>query len=155
MSERLVNDQVVGQIREAFQNLKKPVEILFFGKKADCEYCADTLMLVQEIVELSTMLTLRVFDLDEDPDLAKQYDVDKAPSLVLLGRQGNGAGTAEMESIDYGVRFAGIPSGYEFSSLIQGLILVSGSNSGLKPETREFLSQLKQPVLLQVFVTPT
>lgn len=155
MSERLLNDQVVGQIREAFHNLKKPVEILFFGKETDCEYCADTLTLVQEIVELSPLLTLGVFGLDEDADLAEQYKVDKAPSLVLLGKAVNGTGTGEMESVDYGVRFAGIPSGYEFSSFIQGLILVSGSDSGLKPETREFLSQLKQPVLLQVFVTPT
>jgi hypothetical protein len=51
MTERLLNDQVVGQIREAFQNLKEPVEILFFGRKDDCEYCDDTLKLAQEIAE--------------------------------------------------------------------------------------------------------
>ncbi|HSQ16551.1 MAG TPA: glutaredoxin, partial [Anaerolineales bacterium] len=56
---------------------------------------------------------------------------------------------------DYGIRYAGIPSGYEFSSLIQSLVLVSGRDSGLAPETRQALADLKQPVLLQVFVTPT
>jgi glutaredoxin-like protein len=57
--------------------------------------------------------------------------------------------------MDYGVRFAGIPSGHEFSSLIEGLILVSGRDSGLSGEIRKQLRGLKNPVLLQVFVTPT
>ena len=56
---------------------------------------------------------------------------------------------------DYGVRFAGIPSGHEFSTLIHDLILVSGRDSGLSPETRAFLKGLEKPVHLQVFVTPT
>jgi len=42
------------------------------------------------------------------------------------------------------VRFAGIPSGYEFSSFIQDLLLVSGRDSGLRPETRAFLQELRQ-----------
>jgi alkyl hydroperoxide reductase subunit AhpF len=53
------------------------------------------------------------------------------------------------------VRYAGIPSGHEFSSLIQDLILVSGRDSGLSEQTREYLAGLKEPVHLQVFVTPT
>ena len=31
----------------------------------------------------------------------------------------------------------------------------SGRDSGLNPQTREFLGELEKPVLLQVFVTPT
>ena len=54
-----------------------------------------------------------------------------------------------------GIRYAGIPSGHEFSSLIHDLILVSGRDSGLGQETRNFLKSLDSPVLLQVFVTPT
>jgi glutaredoxin-like protein len=65
------------------------------------------------------------------------------------------AGVDGGQVLDYGVRFAGVPSGHEFSSLIQDLILVSGRDSGLNPQTREFLGGLEKPVLLQVFVTPT
>jgi len=67
---------------------------------------------------------------------------------VLAGRDGD-------QILDFGVRYAGIPSGHEFSSLIHDLVLVSGRDSGLSEETRQFLSSLDQPVLLQVFVTPT
>jgi len=57
--------------------------------------------------------------------------------------------------LDYGIRYAGIPSGHEFSSLINEIILVSGRDSNLNKETREYLSTINQPVLMQVFVTPT
>ncbi len=74
--------------------------------------------------------------------------MDKSPSLVLAARDGD-------QLTDYGVRFAGIPSGHEFSSLIQSLILVSGRDSALDEKTRQALKALKEPVTLQVYVTPT
>jgi len=43
----------------------------------------------------------------------------------------------------------------EFSSLIQDITLVSNRDSGLNETTRDFLANLTEPVLLQVFVTPT
>lgn len=148
MQQRLLNDEVLGQVNQVFEQLREPVEVLFFGKKEDCEYCDDTLQLIQEVVDLSDKLGLQVYDLEEDAGIAQQYKVDKAPGLVLLGRDGD-------QLLDYGVRFAGIPSGHEFSSLIHDLVLVSGRDSGLGQETRDFLQGLTEPVHLQVFVTPT
>ncbi|MEW5872958.1 MAG: thioredoxin family protein [Chloroflexota bacterium] len=145
---RLLNDEVVGQVKEVFQQLQSPVEVLFFGSQQDCEYCDDTLHLIQEVTGLSDKLGLSVYDLEQDAALASQYKVDKAPGMVLVGRDDD-------QLLDYGVRFAGIPSGHEFSSLIHDLILVSGRDSQLEPKTRQFLAGLEKPVLLQVFVTPT
>jgi glutaredoxin-like protein len=148
MTETLLNDEVSTQVQKVFENLQQPVEVLFFGKKEGCEYCDDTLRLMEELTELSDQLGLSVYDIDDDQALAQQYKVDKAPGLVLAGRDGD-------QLLDYGVRFAGIPAGHEFSSLVNDLVLVSGRDSGLGEETRQFLSDLDQPVLLQVFVTPT
>jgi len=148
MTERLLNDNIVGQIREAFGQLQNPVEVLFFGKKTNCDYCDDTQQLVEEVVEISDKLSLSVYDGDDDANLASQYKVDKTPGLVIVGREGD-------QLQDYGVRLSGIPSGHEFSTLIQDLILVSGRDSGLSPEAREYLKGLDKPVHLQVFVTPT
>ena len=148
MTEELLNEDIQKQVREALDHMHEPVEILFFGTKQDCDYCADTLQLVDEVSQLSDKLELRVFDVDEDAGIAEQYQVDKTPGLVIAAKEGE-------QTLDYGVRFAGIPSGHEFSSLIQGLILVSGRDSGLDQETRQLLGELKDPVLLQVFVTPT
>lgn len=148
MTERLLNEGIVQQVREAFAQLKHPVEVLFFGRKTDCEYCEATLQLVQEVVAISDKLGLKTYDLDEDMEVARQYHVDKAPALVIAGRE-------DGHLVDYGIRYAGIPAGHEFSSLVHDLILVSGRDSGLSPDTRAFLASLKHPVLLEVFVTPT
>ena len=86
--------------------------------------------------------------MDENPQLAEQYNMELAPGIVITGRE-------ETEIIDYGIRFAGIPSGYEFSSLIQAIILVSKRDSGLKPEVRTELKYITTPINLKVFVTPT
>jgi len=148
MQTRLLNDAIIEQVREVFDQLQEPVEVLFFGQEAGCEYCEDTLQLVQEIVALSDKLGVRVYDLDRDASIAQQYKVDKAPGIVIAGRDGD-------QVQDYGIRYAGIPAGHEFSSLVHDLILVSGRDSGLDAKTRQFLAGLKEPILLQVFVTPT
>jgi glutaredoxin-like protein len=146
--EKLLNEDVATQVKNAFEGLQKPVDVLFFGRKTDCEYCDDTLQLAEEVIDLSDKLNLSVYDIDEDADIAEQYRVDKVPGMVLAGR-------TDEEIIDYGVRYAGIPSGHEFSSFINDLILVSGRESGLNQETVEFLKTLDKPVHLLVYVTPT
>ena len=122
--------------------------MLFFGSQQDCDYCEDTLQLVQEVVDISEKLELSIYDIEEHAALAGQYNVDKAPALVLAGRDGD-------QILDYGVRYAGIPSGHEFSSLIHTLLLVSGRDSDLSQDTRQKLQELDTPVHLMVFVTPT
>ena len=144
----LLNDDVRKQVSEAFDQLQEPVQILFFGSKEQCEYCDDTLLLVEEVAGLSDKLSVQAFDMDADAAVADNYNVSMVPGLVI-------AAEGEDGPVDYGVRYAGIPSGHEFSSLIQDLLLVSGRDSGLNEQTREFLAGLKEPVHLQVFVTPT
>jgi len=148
MADKMLDDAIIGQVKEVFDQLQQPVEVLFFTRKEGCDYCEDALQLAQEDVGISDVLSLVVYDLDEDADVASQYNVDKAPGMVLAGRDGD-------QLVDFGVRYAGIPSGHEFSSLIHDLVLVSSRDSGLDDGTRAFLGGLSEPVLLQVFVTPT
>jgi glutaredoxin-like protein len=148
MPEPMLSEDIRKQIQQIFLKLKDPVELLFFGAEVGCDYCSDTLKLIQEVEELSDKISLSIHDLDQDEDLAQRYQVDKVPMLVVAGKH-NG------QTIDYGVRFAGIPAGHEFSSFIHVLVMVSGRDSSLQETTRQFLQQLKEPVQLQVFVTPT
>lgn len=146
--EALLNDDIKNQVKEAFTQLDQPVEVVFFGQQDGCEYCEQTLQLVEEVAALSDLITHSQYDADRDAEVAKTFNVDKTPGLVIAGRD-NG------NLIDYGVRFAGVPSGHEFSSLIQDIILVSGRDSKLSQSLRDMLVDLKEPVSLQVFVTPT
>jgi glutaredoxin-like protein len=146
--EKLLSDDIQNQVREVFNQLKEPVELLFFNRQEDCELCDQTYQLATELTGLSDLIHFSVHDLDVDKDLAQTYHVDKAPGLVIAGRDGD-------RLIDYGIRIAGIPSGHEFTSLVHDLILVSGRDSGLSNQTRDLLGKLDRPVTLQVFVTPT
>jgi glutaredoxin-like protein len=148
MTTKLLENEMTRQVQEAFKQLKEPAQVLFFGKKEDCQYCRDTLQLIEEVVALSDKLGLEVHDIEDDLAIAQQYRIDKTPGFMIAGKDGD-------QILDYGIRFAGIPSGHEFSSLIHDLILVSGRDSGLSSKARQILQNLDRPVLLQVFVTPT
>ena len=146
----MLDDKIRDQIRELFTNLQHPVEILFFGSpdKARCQYCEETKQLLDEVSSLSDLLTLKVYDIDEDAALAAKYKVDGTPEFVLAGQEAG-------QTLDYGIRYKGIPAGHEFTSLVNDLVMVSQRDSNLSEETRKFLSELSSPVHLQVFVTPT
>ena len=144
----LLNADVIKQIEDAFAPMKESVHVMYFGQKDNCMYCADTQQLIEEVVDISDKLSLDIYDLDADADVAEKFNVDKAPGIVIAGKDGDTVS-------DFGIRYAGIPSGHEFTSLIQDVLLVSGRDSGLTQETRDFLKELTEPVLLQVFVTPT
>jgi alkyl hydroperoxide reductase subunit AhpF len=148
MDSRLLNDNITTQVKEVFKQLAESVEVLFFGARDDCEYCADTLQLVKEITDLDEKLSLTTYDVEGDREVAQRHRVDKTPGLVITGRDGD-------RLIDYGIRYAGIPAGHEFSSLVHDILLVSSRDSGLGEQTRTFLKGISTPVLLQVFVTPT
>jgi len=149
MPTKFLDKEMIKQLSEVFDaHLEHLVEIILFYDNNDCASCEDTHHLLEEITALSEKLYFSAFELKENPQLAQLYQVDLTPGLVIIGRDAD-------RSLDYGIRFTGIPSGYEFSSLIQDILLVSKRDSGLKPEIRSELKGLTKPVHLQVFVTPT
>jgi glutaredoxin-like protein len=147
MSE-LLKEDVKRQVRDVFVGLPHPVQILFFGSQSNCDYCNDTRQLLEEVVALSPSLGLTVLDLEVDSAAAKFYRVDKAPVFIVAAKDGD-------TLTDTGIQYAGIPSGHEFTTLIQDIVLVASRDSGLKETTREYLKALQTPIHLQVFVTPT
>lgn len=146
---KMINDETQEQLVDVFKGMEQPVRMLFFGSKISaCEYCEQTHELIEEVAGLSENIELQAYDIDEHPDVAEKYRVEKVPGIVIAAKNGD-------EIIDYGIRFAGIPAGHEFSSLIQALLLVSNRDSGLSDAGRSFLSNLETPINLQVFVTTT
>lgn len=144
MGEKFLSDSIATAVQRAFKALHLPVEMLFFGGEAD----ADTRRLLEEVAGLSELIGLSSFDFEQNPELATQFHVAHTPCLVMAARDGD-------TLTDYGIRFVGTPSGHEFTTLINDLVMVSNRHSGLGEETRAFLKTLENPVLLQVFLTPT
>lgn len=146
--EKLLNEQVISQISQLFEQMKEPVEILFFGSRDQCEYCADTRQLLEEVTAVDNKLSLSVYDLRDHADMARKFNIDKAPAFVVAGKDGD-------QVIDFGIQYSGIPAGHEFGTLVNDIVLVSGRDSGLSAEARDYLKNLTEPLHLQVFVTPT
>ena len=147
--EKLLSDELIVQIRQVFEKLSQPVQVLLFVSKDKQAACEPTQQLLEELIPLSDKLALSVHDLVAEPELARQYGVqDKAPAIVMAARDG-------AQITDYGIRYLGVPSGHEFSTLIQDLLLVSGRDSGLSKQLRSYIKALSKPLHLEVFVTPT
>ena len=51
--EKVLNDQIIKQITEAFAEVKEPVQVLYFGSKDNCEYCNETQQLLEEVTALN------------------------------------------------------------------------------------------------------
>lgn len=147
----LLNESIQNQVRQVFDKIESPVKLIMFtqgeGGALECSMCADTRNLVTEVAELSDKVSVEVYDFLADKELAEKYRVDKIPALVVL--------PDEPQAQDYGIRLYGIPAGYEFSSLIEDILLVGSRKSGLSEQTLQELAKLDQPVHIQVYVTPT
>jgi glutaredoxin-like protein len=143
----LLKEEDRQQLIKEFEALKNPVKLLMFTQELECEYCRETRMIAEEIAGLSDSISLEVYNFVTDKEVAEQYDIDKIPAIAVL-QDGD-------EPIDYGIRYYGIPSGYEFSSLIEDVMMVSQGESGLSEATKTQVAELTEPVHIQVFVTPT
>lgn len=143
----LLDNDTRKQLTEMFESLQKPVKMVVFTQEMECQYCRETRQIAEELSSLSDKISLEVYDFVEDKALADQYGVDKIPATVILegGKDGK----------DFGIRYYGIPSGYEFSSLIHDVMMISEGDPQLSQEMTDWLADLKTPVHLQVFVTPT
>ena len=140
----LLKDKDKQHLQEQFtKRLKNPVKLVVFTQTIACDFCEQTEQIAQEVASLSDKITVEVYNFVADKAVADQYGVDKIPATVIEGEQ------------DYGIRFFGIPSGYEFSSLIEDIMMVSSGESGLSEDTKKTIATLKEPVHIQVFVTPT
>jgi len=143
----LLKEQDQEQLRQEFAALSHPVKLVVFTQEFECQYCRETRQIAEEVTELSDQITLEVYDLMADKEIAEQYNVDKIPATIVMA--------GGEEPLDYGIRYFGIPSGYEFSSLIHDILMVGDGDPGLAAETEAWLADLTEPVHFQVFVTPT
>jgi alkyl hydroperoxide reductase subunit AhpF len=108
-----------------------------------CGTCETTERLVSELDELLPRLNVTVLDLVANSEKAAEQGIDRVPALVLNGTAGGR------------VRFFGIPAGYEFAAFLGALMEVGGAREGIDSATRTKLDEIKNPIDLKVFATPT
>jgi glutaredoxin-like protein len=130
------------EIKKRLNEIENDVKLILFTQSLNCESCPETETLLRELANLSDKLTLEIFNPHVDREKAEQYNVTQTPTLILEGER------------DYGIRFLGMPGGYEFASLLEDLIAVGKRSSGLSEESRQKIQGVTEPLNLKVFVTP-
>ncbi len=139
----LVKDDTKNEVRERFKKLTGEVKLVNFTQKIECHYCEETRRLTEEIASLSAKISSKVYNFTLDKEKSQEYKIDKIPAIVVEGEK------------DYGIRFFGIPGGYEFDSLISSIIEVSAKSTDLSSESKDKIGRIDKPVHIQVFVTLT
>ena len=147
----LLDDPTRKEVEEILGELDQPVRLVMFtqgkGGVPECETCAQDRQLAEEVAALSPKIRLEVRDFVADAARAEEMRIDKIPALAILAD-----GPTPR---DYGIRLYGIPAGFEFSTLIEDLLIVGRRDPGLTEKTRGELGRLREPVHIQVFTTPT
>ncbi len=143
----LLKEEDRQHLTQEFAGLQHPTKLIVFTQEFECQFCRETRQIAEELADLSDMIDLEVYDFVADEEIAEQYNVDKIPATIVM-RGGE-------SPKDYGIRYYGIPSGYEFSSLVQNVTMIGSGEHGLSQSTEEWLADLAEPLHMQVFVTPT
>ncbi len=149
---RLISDQHKTQLKRTFRkDLSSDVKLLLFTQRPspvtipgrECQYCAQTQQILEELTSLSPRLHLETIDFYQQRQLASDHGISRIPAIVL---DANGASRA---------KFYGIPSGYELAAIIEDIKTISRGVSPLSMATRKKLRQVNKPVHIQLFVSPT
>jgi len=139
-----IDEKLRHEISKQLSVLNKEVKLVMFTQELECMYCRETRTLLEELVETSDKLKLEVYNFVIDKDKAELYGVDKIPAIVML--EGDK---------DFGIRYYGIPSGYEFASLLEDIKMVGTGEVDLSEDIIERVKLIDKDVHLQVYVTPT
>ncbi|MBZ5535829.1 MAG: thioredoxin family protein [Acidobacteriia bacterium] len=134
-------EQVI--VSEQFQRLENPVRMIHFTQGLMCDTCPETQRLLEDLASLSDKVTLEVHNFAIEQELAAQFQVARVPATVIQTEK------------DFGIRLYGLPSGYEFASLLHAILAVSRSATELSEESKTLLRSVTTPTHIQVFVTPT
>ncbi len=142
----LLTDDVKNKVRPLLAELVHEVELkvytgssLVIPGQDQPGHQRETLAMLRDLAELSDKLTVTETPIAGD-DEAKAAGITRAPTTVFR-RKGE---------TRTNLRFLGLPSGYEFTTLLEVIRMV-GTDQAFDDQVGE----LSDPVLLQTFVTPT
>jgi len=139
----LLDSRIIDKIKERFSALKERVRLIVFTQEFECQFCQENRTLNEEIASVSDKIDVEVFDFQKNRIEVERYRISQIPATVVMGDR------------DYGLRFYGIPGGYEFNSLLDTIVMVSQRESGLSAESKRRIKGWNKPTRIQVMVTLT
>ncbi len=122
--------------------MKENVKLIVFTGD-NCQYCHVATAIARELEELHENIEFQEHRVDDQ--FAKKYGIEHAPTVVIT----------DGDKFGGRIRYVGLPSGYEFSSLVEDIIDVSRRTAEVSDEVKMQLDIIDKPVRIQIFVTPT
>ncbi len=146
-----LDESIQTQVKEVLEAMTKDVELVVYTgsslvlpNRDEPGHQRETVELLKEVASLNEHIKVLEKPLAGDLE-AQDAGLSLAPTTLLR----------EAGSSRTNIRFIGLPSGYEFQTLIQTLLML-GTGEALSSETStEKLADLSEKVTLQSFVTPT
>jgi NADH-dependent peroxiredoxin subunit F len=125
----MLDPALVSQLQAHLDKVVHPVELV--ASLDDTPKSAELMALLEQIAGLSDMITAE-----------RRDDHERRPSFAI-----NRVGT------DVGVRFAGVPLGHEFTSLVLALLQVGGHPPKATPDMVEQVRGLDGPYVFETYIS--
>jgi alkyl hydroperoxide reductase subunit AhpF len=140
----LLRAEEESKVREWFAELERNVELLValgpeetpLAGARDVDFGAEMVRICEGLAGLGDAVSCRVKD---EPDGFPRF-----PAVSI-----------RPEGKDSGVRYDGLPWGYELGSLVGAIVEAGREEPSLRPDSLAALEELDQDLALDVFVTPT
>ena len=124
-------------------HLEHSVRLVFFTQTFGCDTCLPARQVLDQIAGLSERITVEEHNLVLDKEKVDEYGVERAPAIAIVGES------------DLGIRYYGVPAGYELESIVDAVLLAGTGEIGLSDKSLAAIAGLERSVDIKVFVTPT
>ena len=120
-----------------------PVRLVVFTQTFGCDTCYEARQTADQIASLSERISVEEHNLVLDKDEVFEYHVDQVPAIAVVSEE------------DVGIRYYGVPAGFEVESLVSAIEIVAGLAPPVSATTQSTLEELDRELHICVFVTPT
>ena len=121
----------------------RPIRLVVFTQTFGCDTCYEARRTADQIASLSERISVEEHNLVLDKDEVVEYQVDQVPAIAVVSEE------------DVGIRYYGVPAGFEVESLVSAIEIVAGLAPTVSASTQYALNELDRDLRICVFVTPT
>ena len=128
-------------VKEVMGKMENKVKVKIFTSENKCVACNEALGIIKELSKVSEgKLEFEHFNLEDDKEKCEEYDVSRAPTILIP---------------DFGIRYTGAPIGLETAPFVQTIIMASSGQTVLGDMVNDRLDKIKKKGKIRIIVTPT